>query len=280
MPTAPTAIITIIITRITTISAPRPEIGAYGTNLALADGPSAGTVEQHQAAGKSPSPDNASLLYVWLSPSFPVGSFAFSHGMEWAVHEGQIRDAATTGDWIATLLDRGSLRSDVIIASCAWRAVDAEDATTLRDLSELSLALVGCRERHLETSVQAGAFLTALQSAWSAPRITWACDVLAGEETSYPVALAIGAAAHGIPRHLMLEAFALALVQNLVSATIRLSVIGQTDGQRIIARLMPKVRDMAAAADTFTLDDLGAAAFHSDIAAIKHETQTTRLFRS
>lgn len=226
------------------------------------------------------APDATSLLYVWLSPSFPVGSFAFSHGLEWAVHDGQIHDAATTAEWIGALLEHGSLRNDVIIAAAAWNAVRAEDDGALAEIADLSLALAGCQERYSETSVQGSAFIAALKSAWTTPRVASACEALGRDDVSYPVALAIGAAGHGISRSAMLDAFALALVQNLVSATIRLSVLGQTDGQRVIAALMPVVRQLAGSANSATLDDLGAAAFCSDIAAIRHETQRTRLFRS
>ncbi|HWH81555.1 MAG TPA: urease accessory UreF family protein, partial [Burkholderiaceae bacterium] len=96
----------------------------------------------------------------------------------------------------------------------------------------------------------------------------------------YPVAVATAAAGHGIALRTSLEAFSLALVQTLVSATIRLSALGHSDGQRAIAALLPETRKLAREAQHATLDDLGGAAFRSDIAAMRHETQYTRLFRS
>ncbi|CFX18985.1 Urease accessory protein UreF [Candidatus Filomicrobium marinum] len=265
---------TIIITmRATAISRrERTEAGPWPTRWedASINVPAAETSQGHSALP----------LFAWLSPSFPVGSFAFSHGMEWAVHQGTVRDLETTRAWIGALLTHGSLRNDVILASCAWSSVRATDAAGLREAAELAVALSGCRERHLETSAQGTAFVTALKTAWMTPKIAWALEALRTEEIAYPVALAIGGAGHAIERHPLLEAFALALVQNLVSAAIRLSVIGQSDGQRAIASLMPSARRLAAEAEVATLDDLGGAAFHSDIAAIKHETQYTRLFRS
>lgn len=264
---------TTIMMRITAISTrERTEAGPWPNRWdhASVEVPAAETSQAHSALP----------LFAWLSPSFPVGSFAFSHGMEWAVHRGDVRDLETTAAWIGALLNHGSLRNDTVLASCAWLAVRSEDAEGLRDAAELGLALAGCRERHLETSAQGTAFVTALKTAWMTPKIAWALEALRTEEIAYPVALAIGGAGHGIDRHPLLEAFALALVQNLVSAAIRLSVIGQSDGQRAIASLMPSARRLAAEAEAATLDNLGGAAFHSDIAAIKHETQYTRLFRS
>lgn len=258
--------ITAISTRERTVASPWPT----RSDTASADVP----------AMERPQGHSALPLFAWLSPSFPVGSFAFSHGIEWAVHQGTVRDLETTAAWIGALLAHGSLRNDVILASCAWSSVRATDAEGLREAAELGLALAGCRERLLETSAQGTAFVAALKTAWMTPQIDWALEALETEEVAYPIALAIGGAGHAIDRERILEAFALALVQNLVSATIRLSVIGQSDGQRAIALLMSPARKLAAEASLATLDNLGGAAFHSDIAAIKHETQYTRLFRS
>jgi urease accessory protein len=67
---------------------------------------------------------------------------------------------------------------------------------------------------------------------------------------------------------------------NLVSAGLRLGVVGQTDGQRILAALEPAVAAAAAAAMTRGPADFGAATFAADLASMAHETQYTRLFRS
>ena len=223
---------------------------------------------------------SAMPLYAWLSPSFPVGSFAFSHGVEWAVHAGDVRDTASTIAWIGTLLDQGSLRNDVILASCAWGAASANDEIAFRAVVELGIAIAGSRERHFEAAGQGNAFIAALRSAWMRPSLEWAIAAVSQRDVSYSVAVAIAAAGYDIPRLVMLEALSLSLVQNLVSATIRLSILGHTDGQRTIEALLPAARRLAHTANAAALDDLGGAAFRSDIAAIKHETQRTRLFRS
>ena len=218
-------------------------------------------------------------LMVWLSPAFPIGAFAYSHGLEWAVETGQIADAATAQAWIAGLLDHGSGRNDAVLLAAAWRATMARDAEALREVAELAVALQPTRERHLEATTQGQAFLAIARASWPTP----AFDMLAGAwdgEVAYPVALGVGAAGHGLPLAPTLEAALLAFVANLVSAAVRLGPIGQTDGQRITAALLPRVRAAAAFAATAGLDDLGGAAWRSDIASARHETQYTRLFRS
>jgi urease accessory protein len=67
---------------------------------------------------------------------------------------------------------------------------------------------------------------------------------------------------------------------SLMSAGLRLGVIGQTDGQRILAVFEPVIGEAVAACIARGREDFGAATFAADIASMAHETQYTRLFRS
>lgn len=217
-------------------------------------------------------------LMVWLSPSFPVGAFAYSHGLEWAFETGDLTDAETLRDWLDALVSHGSLRNDLILFACAHR-VSGEGGGGLPEIAELALALANSAERRLETVTQGNAFVAAARAAWPCGaierlRADWPGDV------AYPVAVAVASAGHGLPLLASLEAYGLAFVANLVSASVRLGIVGQTDGQRITAALVPALHAAAAAAQTATLDDLGSGCLRSDIAALRHETQYSRLFRS
>ena len=75
-------------------------------------------------------------------------------------------------------------------------------------------------------------------------------------------------------------AFLHAFAANLVSSAVRLVPLGQTAGLRTLAALEPVLAGVAADTRHATLDDLGGACFRSDIAAMRHETQYTRLFRT
>jgi urease accessory protein len=258
---------------------------ASGNDLVHHPLPSAGRAREealfptHPAADEEGARVGALPLLVWLSPAFPVGSFAFSHGLEWAATSGDLRDASTVQGWIAALLAHGSARNDALLLAAAWRASPAGDAVGLAEINELALALAGSRERRLETSAQGNAFVAAIKAAWAREEIDRLEQWLVGD-VAYPVAVALAAGAHRIELRATLEAYLLAVVSNLVSAVVRLGVIGQSDGQRVIAALIPGVRELAHAAEHSTLDDLGGAAFRSDLAALRHETQYTRLFRS
>jgi urease accessory protein len=221
----------------------------------------------------------AVTLMAWLSPSFPVGSFAFSHGLEWAAEVGDVKDVASVTSWIGALLDSGGPNNDAILLAVAWRAIRDRDRTTLGSANALAIGLAGSRERRLETVAQGNAFLETVIAAWGAEAIATAREDLS-PDVAYPIAVGITSAAHQISLTVTLEAYCLAVVQNLMSALIRLNALGQTDGQRAIAALLPKARSLADRAQHSTLDDLGGASFRSDIAALRHETQYTRLFRS
>lgn len=218
-------------------------------------------------------------LMVWLSPAFPVGGFAYSHGLEWAFETGDLTDAEGLSDWLDALIEHGALRNDLILFAAAWRASGEGDAAALRKVGELALALANSAERRLEAVTQGNAFVAAIAASWPCAAID-ALRANSPGDVAYPVAVGVAASGHGLPLQSSLEAFALAFVANLVSAAVRLGIVGQTDGQRVIARLAPALRVAAVRAEAMGLDDLGGSVFRSDLASLRHETQYSRLFRS
>jgi len=233
-----------------------------------------------RAAPPIPSGDAGDpRLLIWLSPAFPVGAYAYSHGLELAVERGWLEGVDGLEAWLCDLTLCGSLRNDLILLAEAWRATTASDLVALGDVAALALALQPSAERRLESVTQGNAFLATVSTAWPSPRLAAARPCL-GDEVTYPVALGCTAAAHAIACEAMLVGYGTAFVSNLVSAAIRLSVVGQTDGQRVISALMAPVRATAQFSSRSSLDDLGSATLLSDLASLAHETQYTRLFRS
>ena len=218
-------------------------------------------------------------LMTWLSPAFPVGAFSYSSGIEWAVEAGDILDAASLRDWLASLLAEGSGFCDGVLLAHAHRAASSGDARALRDIAELAAALVPSRERQLETSAQGRAFVDIARAAWDCDRLAPMIAACEGPIV-YPVAVGVVSSAHGIPLAPTMHAFLHALVSNWISAGARLIPLGQTDSQRVLALLEPVVAATAKRALAASLDDLGSATFRADLASLRHETQYTRLFRS
>jgi urease accessory protein len=218
-------------------------------------------------------------LMTWLSPAFPVGAFSYSSGIEWAVEAGDITDAASLRDWLASMLVDGSGFCDGVFLAHAYRAAAALDEAAVREVAELAAAFVPSRERQLETSSQGRAFIDIARSAWNCSGldpIIAQCD----GAIVYPVAVGLVSAAHDIPLASTMHAFLHAVTSNWISSGARLIPLGQTDSQRVLALLEPVVVVTARRALQASLDDLGSASFRADLACMRHETQYTRLFRS
>lgn len=218
-------------------------------------------------------------LMTWLSPAYPLGAFSYSHGLEYAVEDGRLRDAAELIEWVGAAVEHGAGRVDAALLAAAWRAMNDQDIRRMTELVELGAAWRGTAETALESAAQGAAFVTITRAAWPHPRLEALVEVV-GSQMALSVTVGAAAAVHAMPLPAVLTAYLQAFVANLVSAGVRLVPLGQTDGQRATAALEPVVARAAAAAMAADLDDLGTAAPLLDWCSMKHETQYTRLFRS
>jgi urease accessory protein len=251
------------------------------------------------------------LLLNWMSPTFPVGGFAYSHGLEWAIEAGIVKDAASLRDWIGELLARGSGWNDAILFSACW------DETDFDELNNLALALCASEERYLETTTLGRAFASAAatftksllppageegthdaSAAWGdegrgmqegSPHLSHRVAMgpfplpQAGEDNgaiAYPIAAGMACKAAGIGKEAALLAWLLQFVTSQVSVAVRLVPLGQSKGLEVLRDLIPTIADVAACATHASLDDLGSATIGAEIAAMRHETQGTRIFRT
>ena len=240
-------------------------------------------------------------LLAWLSPSFPVGAFSYSHGLEYAVEAELIKTRDDLVAWCASLLRFGSGLHDAMMFVACWHALDADDHDLLSEIFELSSAMRPTSELALETQAQGAAFARAIRDAWPHPA---PLDPLplqgeglgrgSGEKDkaskgllqldhttpSYPLSVACSAHAHGIEIGDALAAYLHAFTANLISAGVRLIPLGQTDGQIALRLLEPDVAATAALAESLPLSEIGSATPMLDFCSAQHETQYTRLFRS
>ena len=210
-------------------------------------------------------------LMAFLSPAFPVGGFSYSHGLERAAHDGLLPDAAALREWLSDLVAFGSGWNDAVLFAESHRRAGSGD---LQELAELAEALAGSEERHRESMLQGAAFIAAAR-AWPHP-------VLDRLPADCPYCVAAGAilGAHGVALETALAAWLQAFSMNLIQAGIRLGVTGQQGAMATVAALESVILDTARRAESSTPDDLGSATILSDIVAMKHETQASRLFRS
>ncbi|WP_127103984.1 urease accessory protein UreF [Pararhodobacter zhoushanensis] len=204
-------------------------------------------------------------LMQWLSPAFPTGAFAYSHGLERVVAEGTIRDAATLEDWLTGILLYGAGWQDAVLLAHALRP-----GTDLDALDVLARALAPSAERLRETLDQGTALARTVAG-------------ITGRNLparALPIALGEAAQALSLPPATVIALFLQGFAGNLTTIAVRHVPLGQTAGQAVLANLAPVLGSLAASAATATLDDLGGAALAADLAAFEHETQDVRIFRT
>ena len=202
-------------------------------------------------------------LVQWLSPAFPTGGFAYSHGLE-AVIDGGERSAAGIGGWIAGVLRHGAGQADAVLLALVLRGHDPGEADTL------ARALAGTRERLAETVEQGAAFARTVAA-------------LTGQDLpSRCLPVAVGEAARGLalPVEEVVAVYLHAFAANLVACATRFAPLGQTEGQGVLASLHPLVAEIAAWAAEAGVDDIGTAALGADIAAMRHEAMDVRIFKT
>jgi urease accessory protein len=221
----------------------------------------------HTRPIRNPYVSDADLLTLvqWLSPAFPVGGFAYSHGLEWAISDRQVTDAATLRDWLTDILAHGSGRTDAVLLT---RAMDP--ATDLAHLAATARALAASKERWMETHEQGRAFTEAINRLKEK-------DLM---PAALPVAVGRAARALTLPSERVAALYLHAFASNLVSAAVRFVPLGQTDGQRVLASLHPLIEAVAREAAATPLDGIVSAVPGADLAAMHHETQTVRIFRT
>jgi len=225
-------------------------------------------------------------LMTWLSPAFPVGAYSHSHGLEWAIEAGWVAGRDELVEWLQDLLAQGGGWTDAVIFVHAHRAAAADDRPRLLALADLAIACQPARERLIETTAQGEAFRRAVDRSWSAGASATGplLPMVESGHLALPLAVAAQVARHAIEAEPGLTAYLLAFVANLVTAAQRLVPLGQSDGQDVLAAIEPVLHATVDRAlslpDAEPFDQIGSAAWRSDLAAMLHETQYTRLFRT
>ncbi len=220
-------------------------------------------------AGPMATPTDADILTLtqWLSPAYPVGGFAYSHGLEAAIDQGTVANSRDTEAWISDVLEHGSGWNDAVFVVAAFNAHDKEE---LINVDIAARAFCATSERLMETELLGQAFGNVTKGVW---------ELDLGQFT-YPVSIGRAARLQNLPLQLTTKMFLQAFASNLVACATRLVPLGQTDAQRLIRQLTQLCAQIAERAKKASLDELSSTAFLGDIAATKHETQYSRIFRT
>lgn len=199
--------------------------------------------------------DHLRLVQI-LSPAFPIGSFAYSQGLETAITDGLIWDAGSLKNWISAMLEHGSGRTDAILLAHARAGADVTD---------LALSLAPSMERSLETLEQGRAF-----------------GALTGLAQTYPLPIAVGLATRdlAVDTQTVLTLWLQGLAGQLVSVGVRFIPLGQTAGQQVLSDLAETILHIAENAAAAPLSAIYSTALGADLATMRHETQDVRIYRT
>ena len=210
------------------------------------------------------------LNLLWLaSPALPVGAFSYSEGLEAAVDAGLVHDEASAGDWLLNQLELVQARAELPLIAAAWRADEAE-------LPALNAWVLQTRETAelLQQSTQMGRSLI----AWMQAQGLALAALQSLKPPTWTVVFARAGRARGAALEGLLTAAAFGWAENLTMAAVRAVPLGQSAGQRLLARLVAAIP--AAVADAMAADEPIAFSPGLAVLSARHENQYSRLFRS
>jgi urease accessory protein len=215
------------------------------------------------------------LLHL-ASPALPIGTFAYSHGLESAVLLGFIEGADDTQTWIAGLL-RQSLRTwDMPILVRMYGAFAAGEERAARIWNRRLMASRPSAELAEEDRQLGQALARVLIHLGVAGAGEWHGD----PDVTYEAMFALASVKYEVPIDSALSAYAFAWCEMLVGAATKLVPLGQTQSQQILGRLTETIDSAVGHGLSLADDDLSAFAPMHTMASALHESQYSRLFRS
>ena len=223
------------------------------------------SIEMNDNMKISPSlTDLKSFLHLqnWFSPSFPIGAFSYSSGLETAIARGDVDDCDSLTTWLTVTLLQGVAFNDAVILRAAFEGEVVND---------LCLALCAGAERHQETTELGAAFASVI-------RETQGLDLPEG--LGYPVAVGIATKALGIAVETTLAAFLQSVIMQQILVAVRAVPIGQMAGQRCLLALTPTIEVAVAKALVTNTNEIGGFALGADLCALEHETTSQRIYRT
>ena len=206
--------------------------------------------------------ESLQILQTWFSPSFPVGSFSYSHGLEAMINDNLIKSKEDILNYLKCILKLGTGKNDIILMKYTYHG---------EELNELALSLCPSKERKIESIEMGNAFRKVLVDSW---------DFNIQENTAYPIAVAKAAKHFNIPLNLTLVSYLQSFASNLINVCIKHIQIGQKIGQDCVIQTYELIRELEKESENFTLEDLGGICFNSDIYSIRHENLKTRIYKT
>ncbi len=200
------------------------------------------------------------ILQVWFSSSFPIGSYAYSHGLEALIDYKKIKNKDDVKEFLDALLFYGTLRNDYIFMKSIYKG---------EEINELILASASSKERKIEMIDMGNSFRKIMKDSW---------ELSLPENTSFIYCLAKAGLHFDIRFDDLIMFYLQSFISNLINTCVKHIPMSQKDGQTLNVIYINQIQEFLTHSDKLTLDDIGTTFFIGDIYAIKHENLNSRIY--
>jgi len=204
--------------------------------------------------------DPHQILQVWFSSSFPIGSYAYSHGLEALIDDKKIKNNNDVKEFLDALLFYGTLRNDYIFMKSIYKG---------DEINQLILASASSKERQIEMIDMGNSFRKIMKDSW---------ELSLPENTSFIYCLAKAGLHFNIKFDDLIKFYLQSFISNLINVCVKHIPMSQKDGQSLNVIFINQIQEFLTHSDKLTLKDIGTTFFIGDIYAIKHENLDSRIY--
>ena len=204
--------------------------------------------------------DPHQILQIWFSSSFPIGSYAYSHGVESLIDNKKIQNKSDVIEFLEAVLNYGTLRNDYIFIKSIYNNLEIND---------LILSNATSKERQIEMIAMGNSFRNIMRDSW---------DLNLKENSAFIYCLSKAAIYFNIDFNDLIKFYFQSFISNLITVCVKHIPVSQKDGQSINVMFINKIQDFINNSKDLTLDDIGTTFFIGDLFSMKHENQETRIY--
>ncbi len=204
--------------------------------------------------------DPHQILQIWFSSSFPIGSYAYSHGLEALIDDKKIKNNDSVKEFLDALLFYGTLRNDYIFMKSIYKG---------EEINELILASASSKERQIEMIDMGNSFRKIMNDSW---------ELSLPENTSFIYCLAKAGLHFDIKFDDLIKLYLQSFISNLINVCVKHIPMSQKEGQSLNVIFIDQIQEFLTNSEKLTLKDIGTTFFIGDIFAIKHENLQSRIY--
>lgn len=222
-----------------------------------------------------------SLLHL-SDPTLPIGGYTHSGGLETYVQRGLVHNTTTAEQYVRQMLGSNLHYNDAAFVCLAYQAAAAGDLPALLLLDE-EVSALKLPEEIREASRKLGLRLMKIFRRQQAFPLAIALEQAVQEQKAaahYCVVYGVYAFLLGIPLEAALYAFYYNAAVGMVTNAVKLVPLGQLDGQDILFRIQPLIRELVPATITLDRELTGICNIGFDIRCMQHERLYSRLYMS